>query len=97
MTQEDMLEKLFEEVRFRIGSQNATYSMIKQYFIESINDMQYVVVPKSVESLNNKSADFERVVEQNIFGEDSSQNFTINGQMIITQLASEGWLVIPPL
>ncbi len=99
MSQDEILQKLFEEVKFRILSlqTGATFNLIQQTITECMNEMQYVIVPKNIEAASNSSIDFERVIEQNIFGEDASQTFTINGQMIIAQLASEGWLVIPPM
>jgi len=94
MTPQETLEKLFEEVRYRISqsSDPVTFNKIKQTVAVCLDDMQYIILQKNIESVDNSSNDFERIIEQNTTGD----NITINGASIIQQLASEGWVVIPP-
>jgi hypothetical protein len=99
MTPNESFEKLLIEVEYRVkqSTTGVTFNLIKLTLAQCLDEMQYVLLEKNIDTIDNSSGDFERIVEQNMFGEDSSQTFTINAPTILRQLASEGWIVIPPV
>jgi len=99
MTQEESLENLLEEVKFRVRSQNdpVTFNLIKQTIADCVSEMQYVIIPKNVETASSRAQDLERIIDQNTLSINADGDLEIHGQIIMQQLASEGWIIIPPL
>lgn len=98
MTQQEIVQNLLNEVDFRIrnsGITNVTFNLIKETLQQTLEDLQYVMIPKEVDSAVGID-DFQRIVAQNIAtGQDVEFN-EVYGEQIIRQLSHEGWLVIPP-
>lgn len=99
MTQQEIIQNLLNETEFRIRNgniQNVTFSLIKEILYETFLDLQYVVIPKGVDSVVTSVDDFQRIVAQNISTDKDIESHEVYGEQIIRQLSHEGWLIVPP-
>jgi len=94
--QDEILQNIFNETEIRIRNQHTavTFNLIKQIVFDVINDFQYKIIPSHIDTLMNSIDDFQRIISQNVsINLDESEIF---GEQLLTQLSSEGWLIIPP-
>ena len=97
MTQGEILESILNEVETRIREQHSTvtYLMIREIFLQVVNDLQYKIIPASINAPITNIADFQRIISQNISHDIEPDD--VYGEQLLKQLVYEGWVVIPPV
>ncbi|MCK9542899.1 MAG: hypothetical protein M0R03_12805 [Novosphingobium sp.] len=96
MVSEEFLQQIFSEVEFRIKSNiepgKATFSDIKQTFVQVLQDLQFIILPQQISISSEFITDFQRIVSQNV-AQDIDES-DVYGEQLLKQLLHEGWLVV---